>query len=261
VPLSIVIEEGTEALDGRNPTIVYGYGAYGRSTSPTSTRACWPIWSVAACFAVAHVRGGGGLRQRLARGRQEGDQAQHLEGRHRGCRMADRQRLDIARRPVGIYGGSAGGIFVGRAITERPDLFAAAVPLVGVMDAMRFETSANGVANIPEFGSVKDEAGFKALLAMSSLHHVKDGVRYPAVLLSHGVNDIRVDVWNSSKFASRVVQAQQGLAGTRPVLLRLEYEAGHGSGSTRAQAQERSADIYAFFLWQFGAPGFQPRQP
>jgi prolyl oligopeptidase len=96
---------------------------------------------------------------------------------------------------------------------------------------------------------------------MSSLHHVKDGVRYPAVLLSHGVNDIRVDVWNSSKFASRVVQAQQGLDGTRPVLLRLEYEAGHGSGSTRAQAQERSADIYAFFLWQFGVPGFQPREP
>ena len=108
-----------------------------------------------------------------------------------------------SRERIGIYGGSAGGIFVGRAITERPELFAAAVPRVGVMDMVRTETSANGVANIPEFGTVKNEEEFRALLAMSSYHHIKDAVKYPAVMLVHGVNDTRVDVWQSAKFASR----------------------------------------------------------
>lgn len=259
VPLSIISKKGL-ALDGRNPTIVYGYGAYGSTDEPYFNPRLLAFLEQGGVFAVAHVRGGGLFGDAW---HDAGKKATKPNTWKDGIAAAEWLIANgwTSRERVGIYGGSAGGIFVGRAITERPDLFAAAVPMVGVMDAVRAETSANGVANIPEFGSVKDEAGFKALLAMSSLHHVKDGVRYPAVLLSHGVNDIRVEVWNSSKFASRVVQAQQGLTGTRPVLLRLEYEAGHGSGSTRAQAQERSADIYAFFLWQFGAPGFQPRQP
>jgi prolyl oligopeptidase len=161
-----------------------------------------------------------------------------------------------SKSKMAIYGGSAGGIFVGRAITERPDLFAAAIPAVGVMDAVRMEASANGVANVPEFGTIKKEDEFKALLEMSSYHHLRDGVRYPAVMLVHGVNDIRVDVWQSAKFASRL--ATLG-AGGKPVLMRLEYDSGHGQGSTRAQAQVRTTDIWSFLLWQFGDPAFQPR--
>lgn len=157
---------------------------------------------------------------------------------------------------MGIYGGSAGGIFVGRAIAERPELFAAAVPAVGVMDTVRMETSANGVANIPEFGTVKKEDEFKALLAMSSYHHLKNGVSYPGVMLVHGVNDTRVDVWQSAKFASLLAS---DTASNRPVLMRLDYAIGHGQGSTRAQAQETIADVYSFFLWQFGVPAFQPK--
>ena len=105
---------------------------------------------------------------------------------------------------LGILGGSAGGILVGRAITERPDLFASAVPAVGVLDAVRAEATANGVPNIPEFGTVKKEDEFRALLAMSSYHQVKDKTAYPAVLLIHGVNDPRVEVWHSSKIAARL---------------------------------------------------------
>ena len=145
---------------------------------------------------------------------------------------------------------------MGRAITERPDLFAAAVPMVGVMDTVRAETSANGVANVPEFGTVKKEDEFKALLAMSGYHQVENGTRYPAVMVAHGVNDIRVDVWQSAKFASRLAAAS---ASGKPVLMRLEYASGHGQGSTREQAQERSADVWSFLLWQFGVPEFQPR--
>ena len=117
------------------------------------------------------------------------------------------------------------------------------------------ETSANGVANIPEFGTVKKEDEFRALLAMSSYHQVQDGTSYPAVMAVHGVNDIRVDVWQSAKFVSRLAATASG----KPVLLRLDYESGHGQGSTRAQLQERSADLYSFMLWQFGVPEFQPR--
>ncbi len=146
-------------------------------------------------------------------------------------------------------GGSAGGIFVGRAMTARPDLFAAAVVAVGNTDLVRSETRANGVANIPEYGTVKKEDEFRALLEMSPYAQTRDGVKYPAVLFEHGANDIRVDVWMTLKTASRLAAAT---ASDRPVLMRLEYDGGHGVGSTRDQAQRRTADRWAFLLWQFG---------
>jgi prolyl oligopeptidase len=102
---------------------------------------------------------------------------------------------------------------------------------------------------------VSREDEFRGLLAMSSYNALQKGMPYPAVMLTHGVNDIRVDVWQSAKFAAR---AQANPAQTKPVLMRLDYEAGHGGGSSRAQAQERQADVWAFLLWQFGAPDFQP---
>ena len=142
-------------------------------------------------------------------------------------------------------------------MTERPDLFAAVVPAVGVMDSVRAETTANGVPNIPEFGTVKKEEEFRALLAMSSYHHVKDGTKYPAVMLTHGVNDPRVDVWHTAKMGARLMAAS---ASGKPVLLDLDYESGHGIGDTKAQRQKQNADIYAFLLWQAGHPDFQPKK-
>jgi prolyl oligopeptidase len=146
-------------------------------------------------------------------------------------------------------GGSAGGIFVGRAMTARPDLFAAAVISVGNTDLVRSETRANGVANVPEYGTVKQEDEFRALLEMSPYASIRDGVKYPAALFEHGVNDIRVDVWMTLKTASRLSAAT---ASGRPVLLRLEYDGGHGVGGTRTQGQLRTADRWTFLLWQFG---------
>src|SRR5258708_5094608 len=150
-------------------------------------------------------------------------------------------------RRLGILGGSAGGITGGRAITERPALFASAVPAVGVLDAVRAEATANGVPNIPEFGTVKKEDEFRALLAMSSYHHVKEGTRYPAVLLIHGVNDPRVDVWHSSKMAARLLASSTS---GKPVLLDLDYDSGHGVGNTKLQRQKQVTDYYAFLFWQ-----------
>jgi prolyl oligopeptidase len=156
---------------------------------------------------------------------------------------------------LAIWGGSAGGIFVGRSITDRPELFGAAIDQVPASDMLRFETTANGAPNVPEFGSIKTEEGFKSLLAMSSYHHIKDGVKYPAVLVITGINDPRVDAWEASKMAARL---QAATSSGKPVLLRIDYDAGHGIGSTKKQAYEERADIFAFLFWQFGVAGFQP---
>jgi len=254
VPVSVLVRKNVK-LDGTNPTIVYGYGAYGITDNPFFSPRVYAWLERGGVYAIAHVRGGGAFGEEW-----------HYAGRKVTKPNTWKDGIAVAewlianrytsRERIGIYGGSAGGIFVGRAITERPDLFAAAVPGVGVMDVVRMEASANGVANIPEFGTIKNEEEFRALLAMSSYHHIKEAQKYPAVMLVHGVNDTRVDVWQSAKFASRLAAAQsQG----KPVLMRLDYDLGHGGGGTRNQQQAQIADIWSFFLWQFGVPEFQPK--
>lgn len=254
IPVSVLVRKDIK-LDGRNPTIVYGYGAYGITENPFFSPRVYAWLERGGVYAIAHVRGSGALGEEW---HQAGRKATKPNTWKDGIAVAEwliASRYTSHGR-IGIYGGSAGGIFVGRAITERPDLFAAAVPSVGVMDMVRAESSANGVANIPEFGTIKNEEEFRALLAMSSYHHVKDGVKYPAVMLVHGINDTRVDVWQSAKFASRLASAQSE---AKPVLMRLDYELGHGGGGTRNQQQAQTADIWSFFLWQFGVPEFQPK--
>jgi prolyl oligopeptidase len=253
VPMSILLRKGTK-LDGRNPTIVYGYGAYGITEDPFFNPRILAWLERGGVYAFAHVRGGGVFGSEWHEAGRKATKPNTWRDTIAATEWLIAQRYTSSDR-VGVYGGSAGGILVGRAITERPDLFAAAVPVVGTLDMVRAETSANGAANVPEFGTVKKEDEFRALLAMSAYHHVGDGERYPAVMLVHGVNDIRVDVWQSAKFASRMSAAT---ASGKPVLLRLDYESGHGQGSTRTQLQERTADVYTFMLWQFGMPGFQP---
>jgi prolyl oligopeptidase len=144
---------------------------------------------------------------------------------------------------------------VGRALTERPALFAAVISNVGVSNALRAEFSQNGPPNIAEFGTVKERDGFEALREMDALHAVRDGILYPAVLLTTGLKDPRVEPWQVAKMTARL---QKATASKNPVLLRVTFDAGHGLGSTRTQADEQRADEYAFVLWRTGAPGFQP---
>lgn len=129
---------------------------------------------------------------------------------------------------------------ISNSIAERPDLFGAALSAVGLNNALRSETTANGVSNIQEFGTFKTEEGFKNLLAMDGYHKIKDGVKYPAGLLTHGANDPRVEPWMSAKYAARL---QAAPASGRPVLLRLDYDAGHGLCSSRKQQNEECAAI------------------
>jgi prolyl oligopeptidase len=253
VPLSII--HGTNLpRDGRAPTILSGYGAYGHSIPMQFTPTSLAWLERGGVLAVAHVRGGGTFGK-----------AWHHAGRKATKPNTWKDFLACAEYLVHegytspgrlcARGGSAGGILIGRAITERPDLFAAANIAVGCTDMMRFETTRNGPPNVPEFGSLADADEFRGLLAMSTLHHVVDGAAYPAVILTHGMNDPRVEPWQSFKTAARL-QAATGSG--RPVLLRLDYGSGHGLGSTRSQRHSELADVQAFFLWQCGDPEFRP---
>ena len=162
------------------------------------------------------------------------------------------------RHKLAGIAGSAGGILIGRAVTERPDLFSVACPIVGALDMLRAELTANGPPNIPEFGTVKNKAEFDALREMSTYEHIGPGTAYPALLFYHGYNDPRVDVWMSAKTAARF---QADTTSGKPVLLDIDYDSGHGIGNTRAQQIRRSTDVFAFMLWQFGDPEFQPARP
>lgn len=255
VPLSITYKKGLK-LDGTNPTLIEGYGGYAISITPyfDPTQLAW--YELGGVFATCHVRGGG-----------EYGEEWHLGGKGAtkpntwldfiACAqyMIDRKYTSTAR--LAGTGGSAGGILIGRAITERPDLFGAAVIDVGLLDTVRFENSANGETNIPELGTVKTEDGFKALYQMSAYHHVKDHTPYPAVLLTTGSNDPRVDPWLPGKMTARL---QAASSSGKPILLRVDYGGGHGGGSGETEQQEASADRWSFLLWQFGVPGFQPKQ-
>lgn len=254
VPLSIIHRSDVQ-LDGRNPTVLYGYASYGITEEPffSPSRLAW--LERGGVFAVANPRGSSVFGRDW---HEQGKQATKPNTWRDFIACAEWLIAQKWTQPakLGIWGGSAGGILVGRAMTERPELFAAVVPEVGSLDMVRMETTPNGVPNIPEFGSRATEAGFRALLAMSTYHHIKDGVRYPAVLLTHGVNDPRVEVWMSTKTAARLLAAQTGLPDAKPVLLRLDYAAGHGIGDTKSQALDSRADTFAFLLWQMGVAGF-----
>ncbi len=152
-------------------------------------------------------------------------------------------------------GTSAGGILIGRAITSRPELFGAAVIQVGYSNTLRYEKMAAGPLNIPEFGTTADPEGFRGLYEMDALHHVADRTAYPAVLLTAGVNDPRVEPWQTGKMAARLQAASNS---GKPVLLRVDFDAGHGLGSTKTQRLTAVADMDAFLLWQIGSQAAHP---
>ena len=247
VPMTILQRRGLKR-DGNNPTLLNGYGAYGFSYTAGFSPANMVWLEQGGVIALANVRGSGvyGEPWRLA-----GFKATKANTWKDGVACAQYLIAQgyASPRTLGISGGSAGGIFVGRAVTTAPQLFAAAIFSVGTMDAIRAEESANGITNISEFGSVKDPREFQSLLDMSTYHNIQDNTAYPGVLLVHGMNDPRVDVWHSAKAAARLQAASNS---GNPVLLRLDNQAGHGVGSTATQRDAVQADVYSFLLWQMG---------
>jgi prolyl oligopeptidase len=247
VPLSIIYKQGMN-LDGSNPCLLMGYGAYGYSFNPfyLQTQCAW--YERGGIFAIAHVRGGGENGEEWYRAGFQQTKPNTWKDFIACAEYLIEEKYTSPAKLAG-EGASAGGILIGRAITERPDLFAVAIPRVGCLNQVRYETTPNGVPNTPEFGSCGTEAGFQALYEMDSFLHVRDGVNYPAMLITHGITDPRVEPWQSAKFAARV---QAASASGKPVLLRMDYEAGHGIGSTKTQIIQERADMFAFMMWQFG---------
>ena len=158
---------------------------------------------------------------------------------------------------LAILGGSNGGLLMGAAFTQRPDLFRAVVSFVGIYDMLRVELDPNGSFNTTEFGTVKDPEQFKALYAYSPYHHVKDGVAYPAILFLTGENDHRVNPMQSRKMTARL---QAATSSGRRILLRTTSSAGHGIGTALDEEIAQSADFYSFLLNQLGMQYKEPAQ-
>src|ERR1039458_4701500 len=253
VPLSILHKKGL-TLDGSHPTILTGYGAYGLSLEPGFSPTALAWLERGNVLAIAHVRGGG-----------EYGEAWHLAGEKLtklntvfdfiACAEYLINQQYTAPKYLAGRGGSAGGITVGGALTWRPDLFSVILDQVGISDTLRVELTPNGPPNISELGSVQNEEGFHGLYAMGAYFHVRDGTAYPAVLFTTGANDPRVAPWQMTKMTARV---QAETRSDRPVPLRVDYDAGHGMGSTKSQNEMLTADLWSFALWHMGDPAFQP---
>ncbi len=257
LPLSIIEKKGTPR-DHHQPVLVEGYGAYGVSEEPFPRFV--PVvrgWvDAGGVMAIAHVRGGGELGEDW-----------HLAGKKLSKQNTIQDFIDCAwamtnlgyasPATLGGMGTRAGGISIGGAITQMPSLFRAALIRVGVSDALRYENTEGGPANIPEFGTVKVQADFNALLGMDAYQRVRPGVAYPAVMLTAGAQDHRVPLWQSAKMAARLQASANKAKG--PTLLRVDDEGGHGTiGAGQAQADAEWADGFAFLLWQMGVPAYQP---
>lgn len=254
VPLSIIHRRGLK-LDGSHPALLHGYGSYGITYDPAFDPSSLAWLERGGVIAVAHVRGGGEYGEDWHNGGRKGTKKNTFTD-FVACAQYLVQHKYTSSTHLAGEGTSAGGITIGGAITERPDMFAAALDNVGMSDDLRAELQVNGPANIPEFGTVKKEEDFRNLLAISAYHRVKDKTPYPAVLLTTGINDPRVDSWQMGKMTARL---QSATSSGKPVLLRVDYDAGHGGiGATRSQHTALVTDQYAFLLWQLGDPEFQP---
>ena len=248
VPLNI-IKLKTAKLDGANPTILYAYGGYGVSETP-SFSASRRVWlEHGGIYVDANIRGGG----------EYGDQW-HLDGNmlrkqndyddFYACArwLIDHRYTSEAR--LAIMGGSNGGLLMGAALTQHPETYRAVVSMVGIYDMLRVELTTNGAFNVTEYGTVKDPEQFRALYGYSPYHHVVDGTRYPSVLLTTGANDPRVEPWHSRKFCARL---QAATASQNPVLLRTSDSSGHGIGSSLDEIIAERTDMYLFLLHELGA--------
>jgi len=252
VPLSLVYKKGLE-LNGKNSLLIVGYGGYGYSYTPYLNSYLENWVNQGGIYAMAHVRGGG----------EKGD-AWHKAGKKLtkpntwkdfiACtEFLIEKKYTNAKQIVGT-GTSAGGITIGRAITEKPELFAAAIIRVGMLNPLRLHESPNGLNNAKEFGSIKDSLEFIGLKEMDAYYHIKDNVDYPAVLLTTGFNDARVAPWESAKFATRM---QEATASDKPILLAVNFEGGHGFEANQKLKNEELAKVMIFSLWQTGHPDYQ----
>jgi prolyl oligopeptidase PreP (S9A serine peptidase family) len=251
VPMFVVHKKGLQK-NGKNPTLLTGYGGFNVSLTPTFSRTAYLWMEHGGVFAVANLRGGAEFGEDWHRaGMLEKKQnvfddmiaaAEHLIA----AKYTDKNHL-------AIQGGSNGGLLMGAMITQRPDLFRAVVCQVPLLDMLHYQDFQIAKLWIPEYGTAEKAADFKWLYAYSPYHHVKAGVEYPAILFMTADTDTRVDPMHAKKMAAEMqAEARNGASRTRPILLRIETKAGHGAGKPVTKQIEEFTDVYSFLFWQLG---------
>ena len=251
IPMFVVSKKGIEK-NGKNPTLLTGYGGFNVSLTPAFSRSSYLWMEHGGIYAVANLRGG----------------AEFGEDWHRAGMMEKKQNVFddfiaageflIAQKytdkdHLAIQGGSNGGLLMGAMITQRPDLFRAVVCAVPLLDMLRYQNFQIAKLWIPEYGSSDDAKQFETLYAYSPYHHVKEGQEYPAILFLTGDTDTRVDPMHAKKMAALMqAEAKNGASKEKPILLRIETKAGHGQGKPVTKQIEEGTDVYSFLFWQLG---------
>jgi len=251
VPMFVVSKKGIEK-DGKNPTLLYGYGGFNVSLTPSFNRSVYLWMEHGGIYAVANLRGGSEFGEDWHRaGMLEKKQNVFDDFIAAGEYLIAQKYTD--RNHLAIYGGSNGGLLMGAMITQRPDLFRAVVCAVPLLDMLRYQNFQIAKLWIPEYGSAEDAKQFDWLYAYSPYHHVKLGQEYPAILFMTGDTDTRVDPMHAKKMAALMqAEAKNGASPDKPILLRIETKAGHGQGKPVAKQIEESTDMYSFLFWQLG---------
>jgi prolyl oligopeptidase len=248
VPVNIIRKKGLR-LDGSHPTLLYGYGGYGINQTPGFLGGARRVWfDAGGVYAVANIRGGGEYGEEWHRNGMLTRKQNVFDDFVAAAELLVKEKYTSPAR-LAIRGGSNGGLLVGAALTQRPELFRAVVAQVAMLDMLRFEIDPNGVFNVTEFGSVQEPAQFRALFAYSPYQNVRPGTKYPAVFLSTGENDGRVNPMNSRKMTARL---QAATTSGLPVYLVTTDAAGHGLGSPLSVQIDQMADFTAFLFDQLG---------
>ncbi len=238
-------------LDGNNPTILYGYGGFNISMTPGFSSTMYPWFERGGVYAVANLRGGG----EYGKSWHEAGTMERKQNVFDDFIAAAEWLIDQGyTRPerLGIAGGSNGGLLTGAVVVQRPDLFAAAISAVPLLDMLRYEKFLMARYWVPEYGSAENPEQFKYIHAYSPYHNVKEGVKYPAMLITAGENDTRVHPLHARKMAAAMQAATASNPDANPVLLWVDRDAGHGGGKPRHLQIRDIADQRIFMMWQLG---------
>ena len=242
VPMFVAHKKGIE-LNGKNPTLLYGYGGFNISLTPSFSISRLQWMEMGGVFAMANLRGGGEYGKNWHKAGTK-TQKQNVFDDFIAAAEWLIENDYTSSKNIGIQGGSNGGLLVGACMTQRPDLFGACLPAVGVMDMLKFQNWTAGRFWVDDYGSSgNSKEEFEALLAYSPYHNIQDGTAYPPTMVTTADTDDRVVPGHSFKFAARLQEAQTG---PNPTLIRIESKAGHGAGKPTAKIIEEVADLWAF---------------